>query len=251
MAERIKLLITVKTYPLPSTKYEEVVCTAGVLEDGTFIRLYPIDYRSKSYEQWYKKYQWIEVDVEKNIKDPRPESYRPVSDITPGAIVPSRRNWIERRKHVLAKPLGTMCALKDSDQKEISLGIVKPLSIESFLIEETARRRAPKAESVIKQMKLFGYDKRPLEKIPYKFSYQFKCEEPGCKGHKMMIEDWEIGELYRKMRDEYGDEKAACEKVKQRFLDLICDKKRDTYFYVGTVLEHATWVILGALYFKK
>jgi hypothetical protein len=33
-----KVLITVKTYPLPSNKYEELVCTAGVLEDGRWIR---------------------------------------------------------------------------------------------------------------------------------------------------------------------------------------------------------------------
>jgi len=26
-----KVLITVKTYPLPSNKYQELVCTAGVL----------------------------------------------------------------------------------------------------------------------------------------------------------------------------------------------------------------------------
>ena len=29
----VKILITVKTYPLPSNKYEELVCTAGVLKD--------------------------------------------------------------------------------------------------------------------------------------------------------------------------------------------------------------------------
>jgi hypothetical protein len=31
---KARVLITVKTYPLPSGKYEELVCTAGVLEDG-------------------------------------------------------------------------------------------------------------------------------------------------------------------------------------------------------------------------
>jgi hypothetical protein len=251
MAQRIKLLITVKTYPLPSVKYEEVVCTAGVLEDGTFVRLYPIDYRSRSYDQWYKKYQWIEVDVEKNTKDPRPESFRPVSDIVPGYKVGPEHNWAERRKHVLGKPLMTMCVLNNADQREVSLGIVKPLSVEDFLIEETERKWTANTEYKIRQMKLFGGDKKPLERVPYKFSYRFMCEEPGCKGHTKMIEDWEVGELYRKMRDKYGNEKIACEKVKERFFNMVCDKKRDTYFYVGTVLEHATWVILGAFYFKK
>jgi hypothetical protein len=78
MPEKKKVLITVKTYPLPSAKYLELVCTAGMLEDGSFIRLYPVNYRYRPYWQWYKKYQWIEVEVEKHEKDPRKESYRPV-----------------------------------------------------------------------------------------------------------------------------------------------------------------------------
>jgi hypothetical protein len=44
--DQVKVLITVKTYPLPSNKYQELVCTAGVLEDGRWIRIYPIPFRS-------------------------------------------------------------------------------------------------------------------------------------------------------------------------------------------------------------
>jgi len=32
-----KVLITVKTYPTLSAKYDELVCTAGFKEDGTWI----------------------------------------------------------------------------------------------------------------------------------------------------------------------------------------------------------------------
>ena len=35
-----KVLITVKTYPTLSTKYDELVCTAGFREDGSWIRIY-------------------------------------------------------------------------------------------------------------------------------------------------------------------------------------------------------------------
>ena len=42
--ERLKVLITVKTYPIPSKKYDELVCTAGVTESGDFVRLYPINF---------------------------------------------------------------------------------------------------------------------------------------------------------------------------------------------------------------
>ncbi len=37
-----KVLITVTTYPLPSRSYDELVCTAGVLENGEWIRIYPV-----------------------------------------------------------------------------------------------------------------------------------------------------------------------------------------------------------------
>lgn len=32
--QKLKVLITVKTYPIPSAKYDELVCTAGVTERG-------------------------------------------------------------------------------------------------------------------------------------------------------------------------------------------------------------------------
>jgi hypothetical protein len=38
---RKRVFITVKTYPPLSEKYDELVCTAGISEDGSWIRLYP------------------------------------------------------------------------------------------------------------------------------------------------------------------------------------------------------------------
>ncbi len=112
MTERLEVLITVKTYPLPSETYQELVCTAGVLEDGSFVRLYPIDYRYRPYWQWFKKYQWIQLQATKNRKDPRPESYRPVSGtpIEPiGEPIGTENNWAERKRYVLAEGTQTMC----------------------------------------------------------------------------------------------------------------------------------------------
>ena len=64
--KRLRVLITVKTYPIPSAKYDELVCTAGVREDGSFVRLYPINFRDLDYSKQYRKYQWIEVAAEKH-----------------------------------------------------------------------------------------------------------------------------------------------------------------------------------------
>ena len=65
MAELIKkrVLITVRTYPVPATKGVEVSCTAGVTHDGKWIRLFPLPYRLLEDERKFKKYQWIDVNV--------------------------------------------------------------------------------------------------------------------------------------------------------------------------------------------
>lgn len=98
---KTKVLVTVKTYPTLSQKYDELVCTAGFLEDGSWIRVYPVPFRKL--DTRYKKWQWIELDLVKNTSDPRKESYRPVDydDITLGKIIDTKKNGWEQRKNML------------------------------------------------------------------------------------------------------------------------------------------------------
>jgi len=101
-----RVLITVKTYPTISSKYDELVCTAGFREDGTWIRIYLISFRKKSYNEQYRKYDWIELDLVKNEGDFRPESYRPYSHDTEIKIVghiDTARNWADRKKNRFRK----------------------------------------------------------------------------------------------------------------------------------------------------
>lgn len=60
-----RIFITVKTYPNPSASYVETVCTAGIIENEGWIRLYPIPFRVSDEYKQFKKYQWITVDVVK------------------------------------------------------------------------------------------------------------------------------------------------------------------------------------------
>jgi len=53
---KTKILITVKTYPSISTKYKELVCTAGFTDKGKWIRIYPVPFRKLDYSTQYKKY---------------------------------------------------------------------------------------------------------------------------------------------------------------------------------------------------
>ena len=121
LAEKARILITVKTYPTPSSKYDELVCTAGVREDGSFIRLYPIDYRYKPYWEWFEKYQWIEVNIERRTQDYRPESFRPIGEIKPlGPPIDTSNNWAKRKQYVFAKGVSIMCELQSKSQSEVS-----------------------------------------------------------------------------------------------------------------------------------
>ena len=70
-----RVLITVRTYPVPAQAGIEVSCTAGITAEGEWIRLFPIPYRFLAQDQRFTKYQWIDVDVVKATNDVRPESY--------------------------------------------------------------------------------------------------------------------------------------------------------------------------------
>ncbi len=103
---KTKVLIAVKTYPTLSAKYDELVCTAGFLEDGTWIRIYPLPFRKKAYHEQYKKYDWIELDLVKNESDFRPESFRPLSlesEINIIGHIDTKSEWDERKKFCLGK----------------------------------------------------------------------------------------------------------------------------------------------------
>ncbi len=67
----------------------------------------------------------------------------------------------------------------------------------------------------------------------------------------MMIEDWEVGALYWNCVDQGGPPEGAANKVRQKFFDQMCAPTIDTHFFVGTVLEHGTWVIIGVFWPRK
>lgn len=258
--EKLKVLITVKTYPIPSKKYDELVCTAGVTETGNFIRLYPINFRDLPYTKQYRKYQWIEVLAEKHQgRDVRKESYRPVSDsIRPlGEPIPSTRdNWSERARYVLKRKAGSMENLYDQQITDsTSLGIFKPKKVNDLVISPDNAKWPAKFLHALQQHRLFEYRQKtlvPPRKVPFKFHYCFECDDPRCKGkHKMMIEDWEVGALFWKMVDKGCSHKEASQKVRDKFLNDLCGPDKETYFYVGTILAHPkTWVVVGIFYPK-
>jgi len=259
MSERLDVLITVKTYPIPSKKYDELVCTAGVTRDGDFIRLYPINFRDLPFSKQYKKYQRIRVEVEKHKgRDTRKESYRPdCSTIqTLGPPIPTvRGDWSERARFALAKKSDSMEELYDKQRADrTSLGVFEPKRIRDLEISPDDLEWDPGFLAALRQARLWEtrtVSKQPPRKVPFKFQYVFDCCDDRCKSHRMMIEDWEVGALFWRMVDKGMSHGEAAEKVKDKFLTDICGPDKDTHFYVGTVLGRGTWVVIGAFYPKK
>ncbi|HOX40209.1 MAG TPA: hypothetical protein PL033_19675 [Candidatus Brocadiia bacterium] len=257
----MKVLITVKTYPIPSKKYDELVCTAGVTETGDFIRLYPINFRDLDCAKKYRKYQWIEVSAVKHIgRDVRKESYRPDSDsirILGEPLSTDGGTWAERAKYVMQKKTRSIEELSDLQQKDrTSLGIFKPKKVNGLVISPCNPEWSPKFLNALNQQRLFEYRQKtlsPPRKVPFKFQYQFECDDPRCNGnHRMMIEDWEVGALFWKMVDAGDSHEEASRKVRDKFLNDLCGPDKDIHFYVGTLLAHpTTWVVIGVFYPKK
>ena len=261
-----KVLIIVKTYPAISSKYEELVCTAGLLENGNWIRIYPIQFRKKSYDQQYRKYDWIELDLVKNESDFRPESYRPFSHESEIKIVShigTTDNWAKRKEIILKNIYYNLSDLiAEAKNKNIctSLALFKPAKILNFVVEGVEREwdktKLAKLEAERIQGNLFKQPEDPFEvvkKLPFKFSFLF--EDNKGKQSKLMIEDWEIGQLYWNCFYKHqGDEKKATDDVKKKYFDDFAMTK-DLFFILGTSQvyhfnSHNPFMIIGTFHPK-
>ena len=98
--EKQRILVTVKTYPTLSRTYGETVCTAGIREDGTWVRIYPVPFRRLNESEQYRKYDWIECRLVRRTADPRPESFSPAdqNELTPVGHIDTSDKWRERRR---------------------------------------------------------------------------------------------------------------------------------------------------------
>lgn len=257
-----KVLITVKTYPTLSKSYTELVCTAGIREDGSWVRIYPSPFRFLDNDQRYRKYQWVELDLERNTADPRPESYRPrnIDDIRLGAFVDAGKDWAERRRLILKQNrIYTSLdeVIQGAKSNTFSLATFKPAAILDLVAEDVeddwSTDKKEIAAANLAQGSLFAETDTPnfklMPKLPVKFSYRFK-DETGRES-KLMIEDWEIGQLYWNCLKD-TDKATAIAKVRQKYLDAFVGK-RDLHLFLGTTrLWHGRapnpYVIIGIFY---
>ena len=259
--DKERILITVKTYPTLSRKYGETVCTAGVREDGSWVRLYPVPFRRLNEKQQYRKFDWLEFHTSRNSSDPRPETYRPVDfkQLIPVGHLDTKNNWQDRR-NILLKKAAVYTRMQElidgAKANRLSLAVFKPTKILGFSWEEEedrewdtaklAEMRKQASQGVLFEEDAWRATFKVIPKLPYGFSYRFEDAD----GHKskMRILDWEIGALFWKCVRDHGTEKVALEKVREKYVDAF--RKTDLHFFLGTTQQYHLrapnpWMIIG------
>lgn len=249
---RERVLITVKTYPTLSRKLGELVCTAGVREEGSWVRLYPIPFRLLDWQGRYAKFDWIETTLIKSTKDPRPESFHPVDpqDIVIVGHLDTQDDWRERRRLLLEKTTvhtRLQPLIEGAHANRQSLAVFKPARILDFRWEEGERAwDAAKVEEMRSredQGELFsGGDWRKtfqlIPKLPWDFSYRFA--DTDGRESELQVLDWEVGQLYWNcLKQCEGDEAAALAKVKHKYLTVF--RETDLHFFLGTTRQYHGW----------
>ncbi len=251
-AAKTRVLILVMTYPHPSRQHQELVCTAGVTEAGEWVRLYPVDYRYRPRSQQFKKYQWIEVELEPRGagNDSRKESRRPNLETIQvlGERLSSKNGWRARREIVDQLPHLTLKQLKEAfELDKTSLGIVRPSRVLDLEIRPAEPGWKADWKNLFEQMTLFGPPQKPLRKIPYTFHYKFECADSD-KPHVAMCEDWELGTLFLNEAERLGSDEAAADSVRNKFYTEMCGRGKDTRFFMGTFFPYNTWLVLGVFW---
>ena len=238
----------VKTYPTLSSKYAELVCTAGINEKGEWRRLYPIQFRLLDGSQKYKKRQYVHADTSMPDmgKDMRPETRvvnQDTLEIIKGAKADITQEFLnkveifEDMEELIQMALGN----------KLSLALFKPSRIVDFIVQkeseqEWSTKNLKAIQSQRDQLYLFDTPAnvpekfKPVNKLPYKFSYKFL--DINNKPYTRMITDWEIGMLYWNCLKKSQDEDIACSKVRQKYLnDFVLSGKYETYLILGTTNE--------------
>lgn len=258
------VLVTVKTYPTPSIRHIETVCVAGVRLDTPkpeWVRLYPIPFRTQSFDYEFAKYQIIDVPISpRGSKDPRPESYQPNNQaIVLGSKLDTKRKWATR-KELLGNLIGerTTCqmiamnkAVRMNEPAE-SLALVKPVN-PRLTIEEgkgwTDKQQAKVDRAA--EPDLFGGPevKTPLEPMPLQIKVAYECLADGCRGHRQTIIDWEVGSAAYWWGKRYGDEGLG-DRLLEKWSSMILGDN-DTHFFIGNQHQYRhSFSILGVWYPK-
>jgi hypothetical protein len=243
--ERMKVLVTVKAAPEPSTTYGDTVCVAGVRVDSSpprWVRLYPVPFRHLSSDQQFRKYDVVEVDTLPAKRDSRGESRRPIWE---SLTVVGHLGTKAARDRALAPMIGpSMCALLAAVQRDIdaqSLGLVELRDFDRLEITRhpgwtPAQQRA--VQLSLETTTLFGAPDKPappLQAPKFIVRVRYRCASSSCPGHGPSLLDFELAAL--QYRGRAMDDDGLIELIRRKFeYEQFSDTQR-TSLFVGNIAD--------------
>lgn len=256
-----RVLITVKASPQPSARYGDTVCVAGIRVDAgraDWIRLYPLPFRWMGIEQQFKKFDLIDVEVRREVKDTRPESFRP--DIDSIKVIGHLDGWKDRQPYMERVPRTSTCALSSAAAEHHdapSLGMVTVKSVERLKIDRfgewnEAQKQRIAAAANLAPLSLFGDTvNTPVELKAPRFvaRYEYHCTAHGCPGHVGQVLDWELTALQGRLHRE--SEAVAIAEIEKKFRTQMFAPGRQTSFFMGNfedARKRHSFSVLGVYY---
>lgn len=259
---RERILILAKTYPSPSAQYTETSCVAGINEQGTTRRLYPVPFRLIEQNQQFKKWQWIEAIIEKSNSDHRPESHKiDIGTLLCQNVISTEGNWYNRRQWL--EKLPTLQNIHDLNSSrttdQLSIALLKPTKVQKLEIRKARNQdwtQDEKDKLLQAQMQgsLFSEDDakqqiRDLRKVPFDFYYHYQCTTPnGIEENCHKLVDWEVMALFWRCQKSHGS------RWEQPFRQKIESElpRKDLMFLMGN--QHRfqdQWLIISLIYPPK
>lgn len=250
---REKILMVVKTYPTPSSKYGELVCTAGIrLRDNMWIRIYPYPFRQAKSREQFEKYDIIEAAIERATQDPRPDSFRlyDIASIKKTGHLDTKNNWDERMKLIRKTSVASveifMQEMLSGDRAKWGRSIL-PIPVQSgarFSWEKSgeawSNESLEKLQRAVnlEQLSLFDTEEakdyfETLRKLPYTFRLTFN--DLTGEEYTFPILDWEIAQLFFKMKIQYKSDEEVLEKVRFKIEDQIFKSSNEVFIILGNI----------------
>jgi hypothetical protein len=215
----------------------ETVCTAGFSKTHGFIRVYPTRVNSP-----LRRWEQVSVDVEKNSKDTRNESWKLVGSRTEWQDLNRRIEPIreisqdEKRNLVLNHVDGCVHDINDSKR---SLGIVKPEIHKCYFGNREGYNPYVQKSLLAGILPIKTKINFPL--VP---RIQYRCSDCKAKGyHDQQVIDWGFYEWMRKNPDNIDQ---VWKNAK------LISSNSDIYFFLGNQMLHrVSFMIISVFSFSK
>lgn len=233
--EKEEIAVLVRATPEKKKKDEEghPVGVIGITKNRELLRLYPLGFRYGEGLIDFRKNDLLEISTGKPEYDLRWESRKILR------YNHLQKSIKEREIKELVLPLST--SIERLNKQGASLGIIKP-EIINFEIKVNCLKAFERQE----YFNLLGdfLERGEKARIPVEVRFIFRCKnEKACRGHKVILLDWESNENIRNIiRNKQGT--VAVEKEIKKYISGFV-KEKELYFIMGTHFTYGTWMIVG------